>query len=45
MWNVVKKLLKLKFTVNPVRDDRYISAKLKIFNKLIEQHLLIMLYL
>ena len=34
IWNVVKKLLKLKFTVNPVRDDKYISAKLKIFNKI-----------
>ena len=33
IWNVVKKHLKLKFTVNPVRDDKYISAKLKIFNK------------
>ena len=31
IWNVVKKLLKLKFTVNPVRDDKYIIAKLKIF--------------
>ena len=30
IWNVVKKLLKLKFTVNPVRDDKYIIAKLKI---------------
>ena len=34
IWNVVKKLLKLKFTVNPVRDDKYIIAKLKIFNKI-----------
>ena len=34
MWNVVKKLLKLKFTVSPVRDDKYIIAKLKIFNKI-----------
>ena len=34
IWNIVKKLLKLKFTVNPVRDDKYISAKLKIFNKI-----------
>ena len=33
IWNIVKKLLKLKFTVNPVGDDKYISAKLKIFNK------------
>ena len=31
IWNVVKKLLKLKFTVNTVRDDKYIIAKLKIF--------------
>ena len=31
IWNVVKKLLKLKFFVNPVRDDKYIIAKLKIF--------------
>ena len=31
---VVRKLLKLKFTVGPVRDDKYIVAKLKIFNKI-----------
>ena len=24
IWNVVKRLLKLKFFVNPVRDDKYI---------------------
>ena len=30
IWNVVKKLLKLKFNVNPFRDDEYIIAKLKI---------------
>ena len=34
IWEVVRKLLKLKFTVNPVRDDKYIIAKLKIFNKI-----------
>ena len=34
MWNVIKRLLKLKFTVSPVCDDKYISAKLKIFNKI-----------
>ena len=34
IWNVVKKLVKLKFTVSPVRDDRYIIAKLKIFKKI-----------
>ena len=34
IWEVVRKLLKLKFTVSPVRDDKYIIAKLKIFNKI-----------
>ena len=34
IWEVVRKLLKLKFTVDPVRDDKYIIAKLKIFNKI-----------
>ena len=32
IWEVVRKLLKLKFTVGPVRDSKYIVAKLKIFN-------------
>ena len=32
IWEVVRKLLKVKFTVGPVRDDKYIKAKLKIFN-------------
>ena len=31
--NVVKSLLKLKFAASPIRDDRYILAKLKIFKK------------
>ena len=31
IWEVVRKLLKLKFSVSPVRDDKYITAKLKIF--------------
>ena len=34
IWEVIKKLLKVKFTVNPVRDDKYLVAKLKIFNKI-----------
>ena len=34
IWKVVRKLLKLKFTVGPVRDDKYIIAKLKIFNRI-----------
>ena len=33
IWNVVKGLLKLKFTVGPIRNDKYILAKLKIFKK------------
>ena len=34
IWEVVRKLLKLKFPVGPVRDDKYIVAKLKIFNRI-----------
>ena len=34
IWEVVRKLLKLKFTVGPNRDDRYIITKLKIFDKI-----------
>ena len=33
IWNVVKSLLKLKFVASPIRDDKYILAKLKIFRK------------
>ena len=33
IWNVVKSLLKLKFAASPIRDEKYILAKLKIFNK------------
>ena len=33
IWNVVKRFLKLKFTVDPIRNDKYISAKSKIFKK------------
>ena len=32
IWEVIRKLLKVKFTVNPLRDDKYLVAKLKIFN-------------
>ena len=31
IWNIVKKVLKLKLTVNLARDGKYIIAKLKIF--------------
>ena len=34
IWEVIRKLLKVKFAVNLVRDDKYLVAKLKIFNKI-----------
>ena len=34
IWEVIRKLLKAKFAVNPVRDNKYLIAKLKIFNKI-----------
>ena len=33
IWNVIKGLLKLKFAVSTIRNDKYILAKLKIFKK------------
>ena len=45
IWEVIRNLLKIHFTVNPVRDDIYLVTKLKIFNKQkqIEQHLIIII--
>ena len=34
IWEVIRNLLEIDFTVNPVRDDIYLVAKLKIFNKI-----------
>ena len=34
IWEVIRNLLKIDFTVHPVRDDIYLVAKLKIFNKI-----------
>ena len=34
IWEEIRNLLKIDFTVNPVRDDIYLVAKLKIFNKI-----------
>ena len=31
IWEVIRKLLKVNFPVSPVRDDKYLVAKLKIF--------------
>ena len=45
IWEVVRKLLKAKFTTNPIRDDKYIIDKLKIFNGTNRLHLLIISFL
>ena len=45
IWEVVRKLLKLKFTVSPIRGDKYIIAKLKIFNGIDRITLLIISFL
>ena len=34
IWEVIRNLLKIDFTVNPVQDDIYLVVKLKIFNKI-----------
>ena len=34
IWEVIRNLLKIDFTVNPVRDDIYLVAKLKIFDRI-----------
>ena len=34
IWEVIRKRFKVKFTVNPVPDDKYLVAKLKIFNRI-----------
>ena len=34
IWEVIKKLLKADFTVGPARDDKYLMAKLKIFDRI-----------
>ena len=34
IWEVIRNLFKIDFTVNPIRDDIYLVAKLKIFNKI-----------
>ena len=34
IWEVIRNLLKVDFTVSPVRDDICLVAKLKIFNKI-----------
>ena len=34
IWEVVKKLLKVTFTVDPDRNDKYLVAKLKIFDRI-----------
>ena len=33
IWKVIRKLLKVKYVSNPIRDGKYIVTKSKIFNK------------
>ena len=33
IWEVIRKLLKIKFAANPVRDDKYLIAKQKYLIK------------
>ena len=33
IWEVIRKLLKVRFSVSPVRDNKYLVAKLKTFGK------------
>ena len=35
IWDVIKKLLKLKFTVDAIRDNKYLIAKVKVLNGMI----------
>ena len=34
IWEVIRNLLKIDFTVDPIRDDIYLVAKLKIFDRI-----------
>ena len=34
IWEVIRKFLKVDFTVGPVQDDKYLVAKLKIFDRI-----------
>ena len=34
IWEIIRKPLKVDFTVGPVRDDKYLVAKLKIFDRI-----------
>ena len=34
IWEVIRNLLEINFTVNPIRDDKYLVAKLKIFDRI-----------
>ena len=34
IWKVSRNLLKIDFTVNPIRDYKYLAAKLKIFDRI-----------
>ena len=35
IWDAIKKLLKLKFTVDPIRHDKYLIAKVKVLRGIV----------
>ena len=43
IWEVIRKLLKVKFAVNHVRDDKFLVAQLKILNKINRTHLMMII--
>ena len=32
IWNKIKNLLGVKFNTNPIRNEKYITTKVKVFN-------------
>ena len=32
IWSKIKKLLNVKFSTNPIRDEKYLTTKVKVFN-------------
>ena len=45
IWEVIRNLLKIDFTVNPIRDYKYLAAKLKIFDRINRTTLIIIRFL
>ena len=34
IWQVIRNFLKIDFTVNPIRDYKYLVVKLKLFDRI-----------